>query len=403
MSPVGSSVGARQPSRLSVFYTIVLLWLAGAGLRITVLAIPPIIPLLHQDLRLSQTDVGVLSALPLLLFATVAIPGAALIARFGALRILVGGLLLTAVAAALRALAPGVTGLFVATFFMGVGIAVMQPALPPMVRRWLPHRVGFGTAVYANGMLLGETLSVSLTLPVILPLLGQSWRWSLVFWSLPVLLAAVLIAAHARGDDADRAGSARLHRRWWPDWRSPLTWKLGLIMGCASSLFFATNAFLPDFLTRSGRGDLLGAALGILNASQVLATLLLLFQARRLTLRRLPFFVAGLVAVFSVIGLVQVPGMWVLLCCGLIGFCCAFTLTLGLSVPPMVAAADDVPRLAAAIFAISYLCAFVVPIMGGIGWDLTGMAMVAFVPAGVCGGLIIVLSMALDFGSAESG
>src|SRR5699024_6568156 len=95
-------------ARLGMLYTLVLLWLAGAGLRITVLAIPPIIPLLHEDLHLSQTDVGVLSALPSLLFACAAVPGAALIARFGVLRMLVCGLLLTAVAGALRGLSPDV-------------------------------------------------------------------------------------------------------------------------------------------------------------------------------------------------------------------------------------------------------------------------------------------------------
>ncbi|MGH8116071.1 MAG: hypothetical protein ACREPJ_01985, partial [Rhodanobacteraceae bacterium] len=66
-------------------YTLVLLWLAGAAMRITVLAVPPVLPQLQQGLDLSPTDIGVLSSLPSLLFAIVAIPGAALIARFGAL------------------------------------------------------------------------------------------------------------------------------------------------------------------------------------------------------------------------------------------------------------------------------------------------------------------------------
>ncbi len=56
------------------------------------------------------------------------------------------------------------------------GVAVMQPALPPLVRAWLPHRIGFGTAVYTNGLLVGEIIPVTLTGLLVLPLIGNSWR-----------------------------------------------------------------------------------------------------------------------------------------------------------------------------------------------------------------------------------
>src|SRR5699024_4026793 len=147
--------GGQRRLRLQSLYTLLLLWLAGAGLRITVLAIPPIIPQLHADLHLSQTDVGVLSGLPSLLFACAAVPGAALIARFGVLRMLICGLLLTAAAGALRGLSPHVWFLFGTAFGMGGGIALMQPAMPAVVRAWTPRRLGFATAMYANGMLVG--------------------------------------------------------------------------------------------------------------------------------------------------------------------------------------------------------------------------------------------------------
>lgn len=383
---------------LGALYTLALLWLAGVGLRVTVLAIPPVIPMLHEDLSLSQTDVGILSGLPSLLFACAAVPGAALIARFGVLRMLICGLLLTAVAGALRGISPNVMTLFVMTFFMGGGIAIMQPAMPPIVRKWLPGRIGFGTAVYANGMLLGETLAVSLTIPVILPMTGDSWRLSLAFWSLPVFLAALLIFLHARRPiSSNRAHVSASVRRWWPNWKDPLTWKLGLIMGSASSLFFGTNAFLPDFLAGSGRADLVVEALTILNVSQVVATIILLFVAQRLVLRRVPFMVAGAMAAISIAGLVLVPGAWVLICCGLVGFFCAITLTLGLSMPALIAASEDIPRVSAALFTISYLCAFFIPTLGGISWDLTGVAATAFMPAGLCGILIVVLGATLKF------
>ena len=63
----------------------------------------------------------------------------------------------------------------------GFGVAIMHPSLPPLVRSWLPHRIGFGTAVFTNGLLVGEILPVALTIPVraaALPTAGAQASWS---------------------------------------------------------------------------------------------------------------------------------------------------------------------------------------------------------------------------------
>jgi CP family cyanate transporter-like MFS transporter len=52
-----------------------LLWLAGNGTRLTILAIPPVIPQIRIDLGLSETEVGIVSGLPPVLFALAAVPG----------------------------------------------------------------------------------------------------------------------------------------------------------------------------------------------------------------------------------------------------------------------------------------------------------------------------------------
>ena len=75
------------PSARRGLLAFLLLWLCGASLRLTVLAVPPVVPLLHADLHLSETDIGWLSSLPPMLFAVAAVPGAILIAL--ALRIAV--------------------------------------------------------------------------------------------------------------------------------------------------------------------------------------------------------------------------------------------------------------------------------------------------------------------------
>src|SRR5262249_10354209 len=146
-----------------------LLWLAGNGLRITILAVPPVIPLIRTELGMSETQVGILTGLPPVLFACTAVLGSLLIARFGALPTLIVGLFPTAAGSALRGVAPDIALLYGATIVTGFGVAIMHPSLPPLVRTWLPHRIGFGTALFTNGLLVGEILPVALTIPLVLP------------------------------------------------------------------------------------------------------------------------------------------------------------------------------------------------------------------------------------------
>jgi CP family cyanate transporter-like MFS transporter len=131
------------------------LWLAGADLRLTVLAVPPVLPMIHGQFGLSERAIGALSGLPVLLFGIGAVPGSLLIARFGARRAGIAALLLIAVAAAARGIGPSVPMLFAMTGVMAAGVAIMQPVLPTLVAIWFASRPGFATAVYANGLLIG--------------------------------------------------------------------------------------------------------------------------------------------------------------------------------------------------------------------------------------------------------
>src|SRR3954471_18618133 len=93
-------------SRRHFLIRVFLLWLAGIGLRITILAVPPVIPLIRLDLGMSETQVGILTGLPPVLFACTAVLGSLLIARFGALTTLLAGLFATTAGSVLRGAAP---------------------------------------------------------------------------------------------------------------------------------------------------------------------------------------------------------------------------------------------------------------------------------------------------------
>ena len=64
-----------SPAARSTGFHLSLLWLIGVQLRLTILAVPPVLPLIHRDLGLSEKAIGVLSALPVLLLGLAAVPG----------------------------------------------------------------------------------------------------------------------------------------------------------------------------------------------------------------------------------------------------------------------------------------------------------------------------------------
>ena len=387
-------------SRGYLLKCVTLLWLAGVALRLTVLAVPPVIPQIHTDLDLSETEVGILTGLPQVLFACAAVAGSLLIARLGALRTLIIGLVLNAVASALRGAVPAVAPLYAATIVMAFGVAIMQPALPPLTRQWLPDRVGFATAVYSNGLLIGEILPTALTIPFVLPLIGESWRVAFLAWAIPAALIALAVAAFApRSPEPGESAGAR---RWWPDWRDRLIWRLGLMLGSITSMYFGSNAFIPDYLRHIGRPDLIGPALTSLNLGQLPASLLLLAVAGQIERRTWPYTLCGVLCLASVLGLVFAPGTGIIAAAGLLGFAAGGTFVLMLALPPLISPPDDVHRVAAAMLTIAYACAVIVPILSGLAWDATGRGALAFLPIGACAVLVLILAPTIRFEPRDS-
>src|SRR5205823_12908050 len=244
----------------------------------------------------------------------------------------VTGFVIAGIASALRGAILDVSALYATPIIMSVGIAISQPALPPLVRQWLPQRVSLGTALFTNGVLVGEALPVMLTIPLVLPLVGASWRWALAMWGVPLVLIALLTLALAPA--REQAASAAPASGWWPDWRNPLTWQIGILLGSVNGVYFSGNTFLPGYLTDAGRPDLIGAALTALNFGQLPASFVLLATVDRFVRRPTPFIVCGVLFLVCVAGMATTASVWTVICAGALGCIGAVVFTLSLALPP---------------------------------------------------------------------
>ena len=375
---------------------LLLLWLGGIDLRLTLLAVPPLIPLIHHDLHLDEKGVGALVSLPVLLLATAAVPGSLLIAKLGVRGALIAGLGCVAIFGAARGLGPSTPVLFTSTLLMGLGVAVSQPAFPSIVREWFPRRIAIATAVYSNGILIGETLPTALTSPVgALPLAHGDWRWALALWSVVVAITgvAIALAAPARGPKPP------VPTRWWPSWREGQRMRIGIVMGMASAVYFATNAYVPDFLDQTGRHGLITPMLAIFNGSQLLTAPVVAIWDRLLT-GRLGFVGSSALMAIAQVGIIVTPGPAVLIWAFVLGFAAALAFIVVLTMPPRLAAPGDVHRMSAGVFTFQYAIAFLMPLIAGAVWDATGRAVLAFVPGIVAALLMGWLALSLRIPSA---
>lgn len=377
------------------------LWLIGIYLRLPMLAVPPVSPLLHASFHINETWISLLTTLPVLLFALIAIPGSYLITRLGLYRALLIGLVLTGLGAGLRGAAPDRWMLLAMTLVMGVGIAVIQPALPSLARTWFPRRTGFATALYSNGWLVGEIIAAGLTLPLLLPALGGSWRWSFAVWASPVLLIFVLLACVRLPAEPRVAVETLTASHWLPNWRDRRPWVLGLILGGISAMYFGTNTFMPDFLHATGRADLVSTALAVLNGAQLVSSVVVIFVAHRVTARRAPIVCGTMAALAAVLTVIFAPGVWILAGAGAVGLSDSWLLVLILALPPLMTEPLETHRFSALIFTVGYLLSFITALVGGILWDATGTPFLAFLPAAAYVAVILGLSLRLKLSAGQ--
>ena len=360
---------------------------------ISILAVPPAIPALRGEFNLSGTEIAALSGAPIIIFAAASLAGSRLVARIGIVAAVMTGLLLTALGSAARSLAVGTISLLVTTVVMGIGVAIAQPAMPALVGRWLPKRLVLGTGVYTNGLLVGEIFPVAI--PLLSPALADNWRVMFAAWAVPIAAIAALVFALAPREET-RSVTA-VSGRWWPNWPAIDVLRLGLIFGGVGPLYFGTNAFLPGYLSEAGRADLISPALTALNLGQLPASFLLIAFARRIERRAWPFILSSLVGLAGIGAIVVTASALTVVSAAVVGFAAGAAFALGLTLPPLLSKPEEVARVAAAMFTISYASTVVVSLLCGALWDFSATARAAFLPIAIAAMLPIALIPTIRF------
>ena len=385
--------------------TYVLITLVGFNLRSVLLGVPPILPLIQHDLGLSYTLTGFLTALPVLVLAVGAWPSGLLAERIGARLSVSIGLGLLASGTLLRAFNLSIHSLYFFTLILSIGITMSQTAVPVLIRRWYPKQIGLVSALFGDGLILGEAVAAGITVLIMVRFLGSDdWSGTFVFWGTPIviLFALWIFLAPPGSAKATRPRFSRQNATAKSltvnstDQRKRVSaLHLGILVGGGSLIYFGMNAWIASYNQALHQSFITPATLLSLNAAQLPVSIGVTFVAQHIAGRRWPFIVAGIISAIAITGWIFTPAQLQPLWAALLGGSGALVFTLGIALPPLLALPQEVGRLAGITLSLTYGVAFVGPFVGGALWDHFNVPALAFVPVVVASVLLIVLGALL--------
>ncbi|WP_233491229.1 MFS transporter [Blastococcus sp. TBT05-19] len=185
--PVPAPAGSRRRGLALIAVAIVL---TALNLRTAVTSVGPVLEEIERGLSISSGLAGVITTMPVLCFALIGFTGPALSARYRDAHVLAGALTAMAGGLALRSAAGGFSLFLAGTVLAMAGGALGNVLLPSLVKRHFPTRTGPLVGAYSTAMGLGATLGAVGSQP--LADATGSWRWALVVWGIPALVATAV-------------------------------------------------------------------------------------------------------------------------------------------------------------------------------------------------------------------
>lgn len=248
-SPASTATPRRRLHRPVLL--IVGIMLIAANLRAALTSVGPLLEQIQQQLALSATAAGLINSLPLILFAVLSPLTPALAKRIGIERTLGLALALLVCGIALRSL-PQDAMLWPGSILIGAAIAFANVVLPTLVKRDFAHRAAAMIAAYAAVMSLVAAIASGLAVPLA-ALADLGWRFSLLCWGLPALLALLVWLPQLRlGHSATKEPQPTEPQRYRSPWGSALGWQVAMFMGLQSIAFYTIIGWFSAFAASHG-------------------------------------------------------------------------------------------------------------------------------------------------------
>ena len=157
-------------------------------LRAPITGVGPMTGMIQEDLGLTAAGAGMLTTIPLIVFAALSVIMGRLAGRAGMGNCLLICMIILTVGIGSRSLL-GIGGLYAGTVLIGIGITAGNVLIPGIVKEYFPTKVGMMTGIYATIMTAMGGVSSGISMPIAEE---AGWRKALMIW-IVFAVAAVLI------------------------------------------------------------------------------------------------------------------------------------------------------------------------------------------------------------------
>lgn len=368
------------------------LLLLAANLRAGITSVGPVLGDIRESLGLSAVTASVLISVPLVAFAVVSPVAPALARRIGLERALGAALGVLAVAIVVRSLPP-VWALWTGTALLGVAIAVLNVAIPALVKRDFPTRIGPITGLYSAVQGAVAAIAAGAAVPIA-GVAQEGWRLAIGVWAALALIGLAVFAPQLRSRTLPEPDLTPGELRHRSPWGSAIGWQVTLFMGLQSTVFYTLITWLPSIERAAG---IPSATAGLhqlfFNGMGIAGSLACAAIIPRLRDQRPIAIGATALLLGAVTGILLAPawsGVWVCLA----GVGGGATIVLALSLFGLrTSHHDQAAALSGMAQSVGYLLAALGPIGVGLLHDLTGSW-----PAAI-GVLVVVLVAQLVAGT----
>jgi ACS family D-galactonate transporter-like MFS transporter len=294
-------------------------------LHLLLFATAPMVTVIMSEMGLSHVGFGLVFSAAMVSLILFRVPWGLIGDRLGYVNAFRIALPISAISAVLRGFSTNYLTLLLSQFFLGVGLAVVLPCLPLLIKEWSPESLGLWTGIYISGFAVGNATALGLT-PQMLGTLG--WRSILLIYGVLGVMVSGLWCGLARSNV--RGVSELKFKGFAKLLTDRYVWLLLLFMIASMGCYDTLATWMPKVLEMKGLDKVFASflPLGFFLAGPVMGFTLDRFQNRKAMIALL-----GVAAAISITAINYASGPLLLACILISGFSCISALTISLTMP----------------------------------------------------------------------
>lgn len=249
---------------------VMAIFFVSLNLRPAISSVGPLLEIIRVDLGLNNTQVSLLTSIPVFCMGLFAPLAVVFNRKFGMKRSVAFLVVVIGALTFVRGLVPSFAVLLMSSFFIGLSIAIISPLISAMIKRNFPTKTTALIGVYSFGLGLGATLSTGFTGVFYT---WVNWPFALASWGALAVIALLLWFRVNEPKNEGMEDDLTVGPGNSP-WKNRRAWYMLVFFGLQSALFFSMITWLAPILIEKGMTVLTASAvLTVMTSVQLVGNL----------------------------------------------------------------------------------------------------------------------------------